>query len=156
SPYLTVRQKQIYYFLDLKVLGKVKSNKIIRRMVKARMEKTLKRKLQEQNRRAHADQKELREFVLTRKDKPQVERVKPDEIISLMEDYNSPYLSMKGIMMWRGLERSWLGYKIGKVVGESGDVFEKERQKEYALKVQELQRLLRVDVDEFECLKDSN
>lgn len=127
-------------------------------MVQARLEKSLQKKMKEENRIVRSQQKELKEFVLTRKDKPSsVEKVQPDEIVNLANNYDSPYMSIKGAQLWGGLKRSWQGYKIGKRLGEDeGDVFEKERQKECAVKVQELQKLLRTDVDEFKCLKDEN
>lgn len=123
-------------------------------MVQARLEKSLQKKMKEENRIIRSQQKELKEFVLTRKDKPSsVEKVQPDEIVNLANNYDSPYMSIKGAQLWGGLKRSWQGYKIGKRLGEDeGDVFEKERQKECAVKVQELQKLLRTDVDEFKCL----
>ena len=126
-------------------------------MVQARLEKSLKKKLQDRDRVARSQQKELREFVLTRKDNPSVEeKVKPDEIVNLEDNYNSPYMFITGDRLWGGLKRSWKGYKIGKVKGEDGgDIIEQQRQRECAVKVQELQKLLRTDVDEFECLKDS-
>ena len=124
-------------------------------MVQARLEKSLQKKMKEENRIVRSQQKELKEFVLTRKDKPSsVEKVQPDEIVNLANNYDSPYMSIKGAQLWGGLKRSWQGYKIGKRLGEDeGDVFEKERQKECAVKVQELQKLLRTDVDEFKCLE---
>ena len=132
----------------------MKSDYVIRKMVQARLEKSLQKKMKEENRIVRSQQKELKEFVLTRKDKPTVEKVQPDEIVNLSNNYDSPYMSIKGAQLWGGLKRSWQGYKIGKRLGEDeGDVFEKERQKECAVKVQELQKLLRTDVDEFKCLE---
>lgn len=133
----------------------MKSDYVIRKMVQARLEKSLQKKMKEENRIVRSQQKELKEFVLTRKDKPSsVEKVQPDEIVNLANNYDSPYMSIKGAQLWGGLKRSWQGYKIGKRLGEDeGDVFEKERQKECAVKVQELQKLLRTDVDEFKCLE---
>lgn len=116
------------------------------------MERNAKKKLKEQDIAVRAQQKELREFVLTRKDKVKEELVQPDEIVSLADYYNSPYMTIQGIHLWRGLKRSWQGYKIGKRLGESGDVFEKERQKECAIKIQEIQKLLRAEMDEFSVL----
>ena len=119
------------------------------------MEQTLKRKLREQERQAKASQKELREYLLTKKDMPPRQAVKADEIISLADNYDSPYMFTYGWVLWGGLKRSWLGYKIGKRLGEEGgDRLEQIRQKECAVKVQKIEKLLNVDVDEFKCLKD--
>ena len=80
-----------------------KSNVIVKRLVQARLEKQLKRKLIQQDRIIRANQKELREFVLTRKDKLREDRVvKPDEIISL--GYDSPYMVIEGARLWGGPE----------------------------------------------------
>lgn len=114
------------------------------------MQKTLKQKLAKEDKRLKAEQKELRDYLLTNnKERKKKERVKPGDIVNLIE-YDSPFIIVRGSQMWRGLKNSWTGYKIGLRFGEKGgDVVEQRRQRECAVKIQELQSLLNVDVDDF-------
>ena len=110
------------------------------------MEKTLKRKLKKEDFKLRQEQKELRDY-LNNKKKPNI--VKPEDIVNLIDYPDSPYMYVKGSNLWQGLKDSWLGYKIGKRKGGLGDVIEQKRQRECAVKVQEIQNLLRLDIDDF-------
>ena len=110
------------------------------------MEKTLKRKLKKEDFKLRQEQKELRDY-LNNKKKPNI--VKPEDIVNLIDYPDSPYMYVKGSNLWQGLKDSWLGYKIGKRKCGLGDVIEQKRQRECAVKVQEIQNLLRLDIDDF-------
>ena len=111
------------------------------------MERTLKRKLRKEDFKLRQEQKELRDYLLHKKSKPDI--VKPEDIVNLIDYPDSPYMYVKGSNLWQGLKDSWLGYKIGKRKGGLGDVIEQKRQRECAVKVQEIQGLLRLDIDDF-------
>lgn len=123
---------------------KIKS-KTVKRLVRLRLEKSLKAKLKERDKKIKEDQKELRYHLY--RDKP---KVKADEIIYLSDNYDTPYMFVEGHTLWWGLKRSWLGFKIGKVKGEDGgDMEEQRRQRECAVKIQDLQSLLKLPVEDF-------
>ena len=129
-------------------MGLKKSNKTLRRLVQARIAAVQKRKARIDDRKLIAEQKELRDYLITKKDKVR-HIVQPNEILNLMDNEESPYILVRGSSLWKGLKDSWLGYKIGKRKGSLGDIEEQRRQRECAVKVQEIQSLLGVDVDDF-------
>jgi hypothetical protein len=126
-----------------------KRNKNVQALVRARMNRIALQKSRKEDKRLRAEQKELRNYLLTNKEKRWEDRVKPGDVVNLVED-DSPFLWTYGGVLWRGLKNSWTGYKIGRKYGElGGDVEEQRRQRECAVKIQTFQELLRVDVDDF-------
>jgi hypothetical protein len=127
-----------------------KRNKNVQALVRARMERVARQRSRKEDKRLRAEQKELRNYLLTNKEKRWEDRVKPGDVVNLVEDDDSPFLWTYGGVLWRGLKNSWTGYKIGKRYGElGGDVEEQRRQRECAVKIQTFQELLRVNVDDF-------
>jgi hypothetical protein len=120
----------------------------LKRRIRARMQVIKNQKLKKEDKFLRAQQKELRDYLLHRKEKPKA--VGFDEIVNLADRDDSPFMYIQGAVLWNGLKKSWMGYKIGKRFGqEGGDPEEQRRQKECAIKIQTLQELLRVDVDDF-------
>lgn len=110
----------------------------IRKLVRAQYEKSLKDKLAKENKSLKREQQGLKDFVVYRKDSRKI----IDRKDWVKTDDDSPLLAVQGGVLFNNLKKNWIGYKIGK--NKDG------RDKEYAVKVQSIQKKIGYNVTEFD------